>query len=54
MGLKVEKILGIPVNTSSQKEILEYVKKYLVKNSKLKTQNSRFSRKPLVIFTPNP
>ncbi len=61
MGLNAVKILGISITTNSKKEILEYIRKYLLKNSKpclagrqVRTQNQRTERKPLVIVTPNP
>jgi N-acetylglucosaminyldiphosphoundecaprenol N-acetyl-beta-D-mannosaminyltransferase len=54
MGLNIEKVLGIPVNTSSKEEILEYVKKYLRKKPKSEIRNPKIGVKPLVIFTPNP
>lgn len=58
MGLKSIKILGISVTTDSKKNILEYIDKYFIGNSKFNPpaggQNSKFGTEPLVIVTPNP
>lgn len=54
MGLHAGKILEIKVTLNSKKEILEYIQKYIVSNSKVKLQTSSETVKPLVITTPNP
>lgn len=54
MSLHAVKILGINITISSKKEILEYLQKFLLKNSKSNIQYSKSAGKPLVIVTPNP
>ncbi len=54
MRLNSKKILGISITTSSRKEILEEIKKYLVGNLRTNDQNAKKQVKPLVIVTPNP
>lgn len=48
------KILDIKINTNSEEEILEKIKKYIKKVKYLTKKNSLKKEKPLIIFTPNP
>ena len=54
MSLDAVKILGINITISSKKEILEYLQKFLLQNSKSNIQHPKSAGKPLVIVTPNP
>jgi N-acetylglucosaminyldiphosphoundecaprenol N-acetyl-beta-D-mannosaminyltransferase len=54
MRLKSKKILGVDITVDSKDNILEYVRKYLIKAPSAKHQAQKKTVKPLVIFTPNP
>ncbi len=54
MGLNAVKMLGISITSSSKKEILEFLQKYLLQRQKAKGKRQKLKAKPLVIVTPNP
>ena len=54
MGLNAVKMLGISITTSSKKEILEEVRKYLSQNVRTQNSMTKKGKNPLVIVTPNP
>lgn len=54
MSPKTIKILKISITNETKKDILEYVQKYLNKNSEPRNGNLELETKPLIIVTPNP
>lgn len=54
MRLNTKRIAGVPINTDSEKIILEYIRKYLKKNGNLSIKDRSAGINPLMIFTPNP